>query len=668
MSAADALARFLRALGVPGRDIPAEEDERAARYRSMLAGRRILVFLDNAGSAEQVRPLLPGTPTCAVVTTSRDSLAGLVARDGAARLDLGLLPEEAAVSLLGALIGGRVRTEPAVARALADQCARLPLALRVAAELVAARPAARLADLADELADQQQRLSLLTADGDPRAAVRAVFSWSYRHLDSAAARAFRLAGLHPGPSLDAYAAAALIGTTVDQAADLLEQLARAYLMRQVTPGRYGMHDLLHAYAAEQAAAVDAEPNRQQALTGLFDHYLRAAAAAIDTLFPADTARRAGTPPPGGVIPPVADPGAARAWLDAHRATLVAVAAYTADHGWPGHATRLATTMFRYLQGGGHLPEITAVYSHARRAAGRTGDSSAAAEANNCLCLVDLRQGRYQQAASLLTKALTLYQQAGNRTGQARALGNLGIVEFQLGRYEQAIDYQQQALVLYRQIRDRAGKARTLNNLGLVDLRQGRYEQATGYLRQSLDLGRRTGNQATEARALNNLGLVDLQQGRYDQAAGHLRQSLDLCRQTGDMAGEAEALTSLGTLDLRQDRYDQASGHLRRALGLFRDIGDRSGEAKALTGLGSISLAAGRAARARAQCATALDLASQIGDKYEKARAAAGLARSCQAVGDSVQADGHWRQALALYASLGAPEADQLRAQLSAARP
>ena len=158
MSAADALARFLRALGVPGRDIPAEEDERAARYRSMLAGRRILVFLDNAGSAEQVRPLLPGTPTCAVVTTSRDSLA-CRARDGAARLDLGLLPEEAAVSLLGALIGGRVRTEPAVARALADQCARLPLALRVAAELVAARPAARLADLADELADQQQRLS-----------------------------------------------------------------------------------------------------------------------------------------------------------------------------------------------------------------------------------------------------------------------------------------------------------------------------------------------------------------------------------------------------------------------------------------------------------------------------------------------------------------------------
>jgi DNA-binding SARP family transcriptional activator/Tfp pilus assembly protein PilF len=664
MSAADALARFLRALGVPGQEIPAEEDERAARYRSLVAGRRILVLLDNAGSAEQVRPLLPGTPACAVVITSRDSLAGLVARDGAARLELDLLPEREAVSLLRALIGRRVDAEPTAARALAAQCARLPLALRVAAELASARPAARLADLVGELADQQQRLSVLDAGRDPRTAVRAVFSWSYRHLGAGAARAFRLAGLHPGPGLDSYAAAALIGTTVEQAVELLQQLARAHLMQQIAPGWYGMHDLLRAYAAEQAADLEAEPDRQQALTCLFDHYLCAAAAAIDTLFPAETSRRAGVPPSGGPIPPVTDPAAARAWLDAHRATLAAVAAYTADRGWPGHTTRLASTVFRYLQGGGHFPEITAIYGHARRAASRTGDKAAEAEALNCVSLVDLRQGRYRQATGHLRDALALYRQAGSRTGQARALGNLGIAELQLGRYQQAVDYQRQALALFRKADDCAGSARTLNNLGLVELRQGRYQQAAGHLRRSLDLCRQTGNQPTEARALNNLGLVGLRQGRYQQAAGHLRRSLDLCRQDGDAAGEAEALTGLGTVDLRRGRHEQAASHLRQALGLFREIGDRSGEAEALSGLASISLATGRPADARAQFATALDLASQIGDQYETARASDGLARACQAVGDSAQASCRWQQALALYTGLGAPEADQVRAQLS----
>jgi transcriptional regulator with XRE-family HTH domain len=202
MPAGDALAGFLRALGVPGQEIPLDADERASRYRSLLAGKKLLVVLDNAGSVEQVWPLLPGSASCAVVVTSRDALAGLVARHGATRLELDLLPAEDAVGLLRELIGRRVNDDPGAAGMLAAQCCRLPLALRVAAELAAARPDVPLAELAGELADQQQRLDLLDAGGDPRTAVRAVFSWSYRHLDPAAARAFRLAGLHPGPDFD----------------------------------------------------------------------------------------------------------------------------------------------------------------------------------------------------------------------------------------------------------------------------------------------------------------------------------------------------------------------------------------------------------------------------------------------------------------------------------
>jgi tetratricopeptide (TPR) repeat protein len=435
----------------------------------------------------------------------------------------------------------------------------------------------------------------------------------------------RLLGLHLGPDLDPYAAAALADTTIDRARHRLDLLARANLIQAAGPGRFGMHDLLRAYAAELATAQDGAQERQAALTRLFDHYLHAAAAAMDTLYPATRHRSADLRPPATPIPPVTDPAMARAWLDGQRAALVAVAAYTADHGWPGHTTRLATIIFRYLEGGGHYPETVAIYGHARRAACRTGDRAAEAEAHNNACVVDLRQGRYQQAASHLHQALALYRQVGDHIGEAYALGNLGIVDFQEGRYRQASSHHRQALALYRQAGIQGGEARTLGNLGLVDLRQGRYRQASG----------------------------------------HFLRSLALCRQIGDATSQARALGNLGTAELRQGRCQQASDHLRQALALFRQTGDQPGEAEALNGLGEVLLAAGEPGQARQQLSAALALASQIGDKYEKARAHNGIACACRAVGEPDQARNHWQQALTLYAGLGAPEADQVRARLTA---
>ncbi len=315
LSAGYALAGFLRALGVPGQEIPPEPDERATLYRSLLDGRRMLIVLDNASSVEQVRPLLPGTPSALVVVTSRDSLGGLVARDGARRLDLDLLPPEDAVALLEALIGGRAEAEPEAAAALAEQCVRLPLALRVAAELAGTRPATSLAQLVAELADEQRRLELLDPGGDPRTAVRAVFSWSYLHLPAQAARAFRLLGLHPGPDLDPYAAAALTYTTEEQAQHLLEVLARAHLIAPTGPDRYGMHDLLRAYATYLTGIEDSEEERRTALTRLFDHYLATTGAAMDTLHPAEQGYRPRIPAIGHPHPaggrPARGPGLAR---------------------------------------------------------------------------------------------------------------------------------------------------------------------------------------------------------------------------------------------------------------------------------------------------------------------------------------------------------------------
>jgi DNA-binding SARP family transcriptional activator len=337
----EALAGFLRALGVADADIPLEEAERAARYRSLVAAKRLLVVLDNAASEAQVRPLLPGSESVMVVVTSRDSLAGLVAVDGARRLDVDVLPQGEAVALLCALIGPRVGDDPAAAEDLARLCARLPLALRVAAERAAARPDTPLADLVAELGGEGDRLELLAAGGDSRAAVTSVFSWSYRHLPADAARMFRLLGLHPGPDWDRCAAAALTTSSAVEAGRLLAALARAHLIQPAGPGRYQMHDLLRGYAAHLAARHDTDQARQAALTGLFDYYLAVCAAATARLAPAGHQQQPQPPPAGIPVPEFGDRAAARAWLDTELSTLTALVTYAAAHGWPSHTARLA---------------------------------------------------------------------------------------------------------------------------------------------------------------------------------------------------------------------------------------------------------------------------------------------------------------------------------------
>jgi len=654
-----ALAGFLRALGVAGADIPPEVEERAAAYRSLLDGRRMLVVLDNASSVEQVRPLLPGTPSTLVMVTSRDALAGLVARHGARRLDL--LPPEDAVTLLGRLIGDRVAAEPDAAVTLAGQCAWLPLALRIAAT----RPTTALAQLVAELADEQRRLELLDAGGDPRTAVRSVFSWSYRHLPAEAARAFRRLGLHPGPDLDPYAAAALTHTNREQAQHLLDLLARAHLIGSTSPGRYGMHDLLRAYATYLAGIEDSEEKRWAALTRLFDHYLATAGAAMDTLHPAEQGRRPRIRPPATPTPPVPDPPAARAWLDAERVTLIAVCAYTAARGWPGHTIGLSTILFRYLEVGGHYPDAVAIHTHALHAARDTGDRAAEAHALTNLGAVYWRQGRYGQAAEHHQQALTLFRELGDRDGEAHALGNLGLVHWQQGRYRQAAEHHQQALTLARELGDRDGEAHALDNLGLVYQRQGRHQQAAEHHQQALTLYRELGHQVGQAYAADNLGTVHQRQGRHQQAAEHHQQALALAREIGHRAGEAHALDNLGTVYQRQGRHQQAAEHHQQALTLYRELGHRTGEARALNGVGETHHATGHPEQAYAHHAAALTLAGQIGDRYEQARAHSGLAHTDYATGELDQAHHHWRQALGLYTDLGVPQADDVHARLTA---
>jgi DNA-binding SARP family transcriptional activator len=664
LPAADALAGFLRSLGVPGGDIPPEEHERAAHYRSLLADKRMLVVLDNAGSADQVRPLLPGAQACAVLVTSRDALAGLAARDGAARLDLDVLPLPEGVALLRTLIGARVDAEPGAAVELADQCCRLPLALRVAAELAASRPAAPLAGLVAELADLRTRLDLLTAGGDPSSEVRAVFSWSYRRLSVSDARAFRLLGLHPGPDIEPYAAAALAGLTVPQARLALDTLARAHLIQPVAPGRHSMHDLLRGYARELTADVDSDDDRQAALTGLFDNYLHAAAAAMDALFPAERHHRPGLPQAVAPLPPLSDPGTARDWLDAERADLAAAVEHAATHGWPGHAIRLAATMASYLRNGGHLVEAVNVFGHALGAARRTGDRAAEAAALNQIGNVDWQLSRLQSAADHYRQALELFRGAGDRVGEARALGNTGLAETELGRYEEAACHQLEAVGIFRDLGDRFGEARALGNLGLARQRQGRYQEAARYYRLQLNLSREIGDSDGEAWTLGRLGVIELQLGRYQPAAGYLKQAVVLFKEMRNAGGESHSLVRLGAAYLKLGRHGQAASTFERALATCREIGDPVMEADALNGLGEALFGAGDADRARAHYASALRLASEADAPREQARAHSGLARDFHAAGDWLQARHHWEEALARYDAIGAPEAGDIRARLA----
>jgi DNA-binding SARP family transcriptional activator/tetratricopeptide (TPR) repeat protein len=665
VSAGDALAALLRTLGVPGTNIPDQAEERARQYRSELAGRRVLVVLDNARDGEQVRPLLPGDSGCAALVTSRDALAGLVAADGARRLDLDVLPPADAVALLRSLIGPRAAADPAAAAELAGLCARLPLALRIAAELAAGRPADPLAGLVAEL--KAGRLDSLDA-GDERADVRAVFSWSVRQLPDDAARAFALIGLHPGEDLEVYAAAAVTGASPLRARKMLDQLQRASLIHESGPGRYGMHDLLRAYAreltaAEQDGSRDVGGRAQQAMTRLFDFYLAAAGAAMEVLYPAETHLRPSTDPAAVAVPELAGEAQARAWLDRERANLVAMVAHCAECGWPEHAIGLADTLHRYLIYGSHLPEASTIYRHALHAARRSADPAAEAVSLLGLGSIALYRGQFRDAAAEYRLALERYRQCGDRTGQARVLGNLGITEQQLHNHQSAAGYYRQAIAASEDAGDNLNAARALTHLAYVETEMGAHDQAEEHLRQALPVFRKANDQDYEAVTLEAIGELHRLRGRLTQAAEFFQQALTINRRAGNPTGVADQLANLGNVSLRRGEYQQAIDYLRQALALHQQVGYQHGEVQTRRSLAEALHAAGQPAAARAELTAALQLAAETGSTYQQASAHRDLAESHQRSGEDERARYHWQEALTLYTELGVPEAEQVQSQL-----
>jgi tetratricopeptide (TPR) repeat protein len=665
LAPARALASFLRALGLTDRDIPYELAERAATYRTLLSNRRMLVVLDNVSSVEQVRPLLPAARGSLVLITSRDSLAGLVVRDGARRIDLDLLEPDEAEGLLRSLIGVRAEGEPAVVAELATLCSRLPLALRIAAEFAASRPDATLRELAAELADERTRLDLLDAGSDARSSISSVFSWSYRALVDPDARLFRLLGLNPGVEFDSYGAAALGGMGLPQVRVCLEALARAHLIQRGPAGRYTMHDLLRGYAARLADGVETDDSQRAAVLRLLDYYLATTAGAMDAVFPAELHRR---PRPFALSTPSpefrnADEG--RTWLDEQRGNLIVAIVHAARHGCAVHAIKIADVLWRYLHNGAFHQEALMIHGAALDASRHAGDRRYDGIARVNLGTVYWRLGRHDLAMSHYRRALVAFQDAGDRTGEARVLANLGAVYWLWGRYIEAAEFSSLALTAFSDAGDRAGEARALGNLGAVRTAQGRYDEAATCHERALAIAREIGDGQGEGRALDNLGVVLARQGGFDAAADHHRQALAILREIGDRTGEAEALEHLGLLHRAGGRYDQAFDHFEKVLEISHSIGNRNQETSALNAVGETFQAIGEAQQALSHHELALAKSRETGNRYERARAHDGLAHATQATGNRQTARRHWQDALTLYSELGVPEAVDVASSMGA---
>jgi DNA-binding SARP family transcriptional activator/Tfp pilus assembly protein PilF/DNA-binding XRE family transcriptional regulator len=697
----DALSGFLRALGVDGAEIPAEPDERAAKYRTVLHGLRMVLILDNAGSVQQVRPLLPGSPSCFVVVTSRDSLPGLIARHGARRLPLDLLTPAEAFDLLRTLLGSRVQVEPDAAEALVEYSARLPLALRLVAELAISRPGAKLRALVAELADERGRLDLLDGGGDPETAVRAVFSWSYRHLPVDSARVFRLWGLHPGRDFTIGATAALAGTGIDKAHRLTDTLGRAHLVQETVPGRFQLHDLLRVYAGELAGEKEAEGH--EALTRLFDYYVFAASRAMDVVSPQERHLRPSISLPSTEIDDWPGPRNAQAWLEAERRNLLAVAAHATRHGWPEHLRLLSAVLWHYLDVGGYHEDALVLHAHASALAHDSGDRASEAEPLTLVGLGHWRTGRSREALRYLEEALVIVRDTGNRsvetyvlttlglvcralgrfgdalaygkqslslsrktgdrTSQALVLVMLGCACRGLGRFGDALDYFEQALPLARETSDRTTEGYVRTNVGDVLSALGRHEEAVQSLEEGLDHFYATGVRASEAYALGILGGVHRELGQYDKALENLERALVISRETGGRTNESVALKNLGDVHEALQQYQDSARYLAEALTIARECDDRGVEARVLNSFGALACSRGVPAEALDHYQEALGIAVETGCRAEQALAHRGLGDACRELGNAHDARSHWERALALYAELSMPNAVLVRARL-----
>jgi DNA-binding SARP family transcriptional activator/tetratricopeptide (TPR) repeat protein len=653
----EVLAQFLPALGVPADQVPTELEPASALYRTMLADRRVLVVLDNASRPDQVRPLLPSGPGCAVLVTGRDRLVGLVAMDGARPLPLDVLTPEEAQALLTELLGeDRVRQEPEAVCELAKLCVFLPLALRIASANLAGHPGHSIAEQVLELREGNP-LSALEVQGDEQAAVRSAFDLSYAALPDAARRLFRLLGLAPGTDIGADAAAALAGTP--DAGALLDILASAQLVDQYTPGRFRFHDLLRRYAIEQAHRHDREAERRSAIQRLLDWYLSTVDSAARLLYP-HMLRLPMTPTAEPT--PHAGRADASSWLDTERGNIVAAVRLAAAAGPYEAAWLLADALRGYFWLSHQWVDWQAVAEAALSAAAAAGAERAQAAARLSLADLCQRQSRYRQAVEHYAHALVLARRADWTVGHSAVLVNLGCMYWQAGRLTPALAHLDRALELCVADGQLAGQAAVLSNLSMVRWERGDLRGAEQSCVRALELHRELGSRYGEAITMG--GLARVRHALGEDVRELLDTVLAMHREAGDRYGEADTRRQLAVVLRDADRLSPALDAASSALTLARDLGDPRSETEALHVLATVEQRLGRVPDAEHHLREALELARKNGERYPECDTLITLAMVTGEMGHAHRAlavarragyDGLAAKASALFRPSGQPQ-------------
>ncbi|TCO55651.1 ATP-binding protein [Actinocrispum wychmicini] len=571
----DALDGFLRALGVSAEAIPVSVDTKAAMFRSLLAGRRVLLVLDNANHPEQIRPLLPGSPGCVVVVTSRDSLTGLVITDGAQRITLDLLSETEAHDLVTGILGpARAGAEPAAVAELVRLCARLPLALRIAATRIAASPQVTVAEVVTDLADDRARLDALSRGVDERTAVRAVFDYSYQRLTADQARLFRRLGLHPGPEISVHAAGAVADLDPHQARQGLLELADAHMITAVGRRRFRFHDLLRAYAAERAHQHHDAAERDGALDGLLCWYAHTAATCDTLLFPANHRFSYQLRPPAHPLP-MTDDASASTWLETERDNLLAALRHAASHDRFHHTFVLAEAT-RFLSAwGGRQEERLEVCSVAVDAATRSGDRHAQARFHDLRGSALYFLHRWDEAVSETQLAFALAQELGDRFRYASSLNNLARIHLAQDDATTAIPLFEQALPVAKGADSGHIEAAVAHNLCIAHTRLGDYQRALEYGEHSLALRRQCGNRPGEAEVLHQLARAVRELGEYPRAIDLCQNAVTVGRSTPAWPIDtvAEPLETLAQCLHHTGRTTDAIAHWQEAAAVFDHYGE-----------------------------------------------------------------------------------------------
>ncbi|MFE9927143.1 tetratricopeptide repeat protein [Streptomyces sp. NPDC005774] len=613
LSPRQALERLLRSLGVAAEELPGTAEEQSALLRTLLADRRVLVVLDNAAGAEQVRPLLQGSRRCRVVVTSRQALRGLLVTHEVYTFVLDLLTPQQARELLERLLGARRAADAGDALAeLARLCGYLPLALRLAAAHLVSRPRLGLEEFVARLR-REGRLSVLAVEDDLHAGVRAALELSYASLPAPTRRTFLLAGLHPGQEFGTAAVAVLAGRSVREAGEELDRLAGLYLVEQTGADRWRMHDLLREFTGARLRQESTAQEREAAGRELADWYAAACAAAMDLVDPHRRRLPSPTAAVGAARPPsFVSADEATAWLETECTNLVGTIRLCARHGWHDRTVRLTHALWRHLLFTRRTGDWIATHELALAATRAAGDVRAEAEMLTNLATARMVTGDGAEGTALYEHSLTLRRACGDRTGEAATRGNLGNAYYLSGRYDDAAACYHAALELFRDLEDTRGQANTLNSLGRLAALHGQATRAQTAYEESLALFRKIGDSHGEANIMVNLGALLSEHGSPADARTHLEQALSLFQRLGDPAGQAETLSKLGRLAIQENAAADALPHLTQALELSRRAQDQALEAETLVHLGEAHRATGTPHTAREAWQQALGILARIG--------------------------------------------------------